>query len=706
MTFWVFALTSRVRLGAWVSAGISLLLFLWAAKKRRLHYIHYFNLLFFAIASGASFVLGRSLEERLPNLVAGEYATLLIMAGSGLLEDRPFILDFLTDESRGSTHFNPSFRKICAVITYLWCLFFLLGLSLALVAMLALKGDLAKNLAPIASLALLILMTFITTLSIILSPRVFGRRLVLESHLSGTWSPLEIQPGKDLGENEYEVAVIGGGLGGLTCASLLAKEGTKVFLAEHGAQVGGYCSSLIKDGFVLNPGPTLMTGLAPGNPLNLILESLDLQEKVRFIRPSLGVVTDEHALLIPEDLEAFLEKLLGKFKGAKEYLTRFASELRSFREELNNRREPGLPPVIENLRDFHDQFYLYPLSSKWHYLSGNDLMKEYFPEPRLRKIFASLLSPFTVELEEISAYDAFFLLKELLIDGCGFPLGGLSSFSQALAGAMVEKGGVLLTHHAVESIFLKEPLSSREILGLKMEDGSQVRCRSVVMGGDPGQLFEKLLPREAWPVSYVKSLENYLFSPSAFLLMLGISGEPDMPDRVFFSTENPRRIRTGKTFMEIRNLTVSLFTRQDPSLAPKGTHLLGVKVLVPERCYHSFATDNGREGLEEALATSIRQLLRKLIPDLDDRTVFEAKFSPSWFQERTFNSMGASFGFLPTPRQHLFFRPDIKTPFPHLYLASAWARHGLGVEGALINGIMVAREISRRTMEVTGIIKA
>jgi len=46
------------------------------------------------------------------------------------------------------------------------------------------------------------------------------------------------------GEDEYDVIIVGTGLGGLTCNSILAKKGYEVLVSEQHYQVGGYCSSL------------------------------------------------------------------------------------------------------------------------------------------------------------------------------------------------------------------------------------------------------------------------------------------------------------------------------------------------------------------------------------------------------------------------------------------------------------------------------
>ena len=177
------------------------------------------------------------------------------------------------------------------------------------------------------------------------------------------------------------------------------------------------------------------------------------------------------------------------------------------------------------------------------------------------------------------------------------------------------------------------------------------------------------------------------------ILFLGVEGELDMPDRTFISTGKPRRVRTGDTYLELKHLTVNLLSRQDPSLAPPGCHILNVWAAVPDRCYPSFAGEASRRSLEEAVALAVKQELRRIIPQLDRRVVFQERVSPFHLQKLTLNSRGAAFGFQPSPGQHLFNRPDIRTPLRNLYLAGAWSRYGLGVEGAVTNGLLVARDI-------------
>ena len=50
----------------------------------------------------------------------------------------------------------------------------------------------------------------------------------------------------------YDAVIIGAGVGGLTCANLLAEQGLKVLLVEQHYMVGGYCSTFKRKGYTFD----------------------------------------------------------------------------------------------------------------------------------------------------------------------------------------------------------------------------------------------------------------------------------------------------------------------------------------------------------------------------------------------------------------------------------------------------------------------
>src|SRR5262245_45821500 len=64
--------------------------------------------------------------------------------------------------------------------------------------------------------------------------------------------------------DRVDVAVVGGGVAGLTAAALAARAGLGVVVLESGASVGGRGRSRVQAGFVFNQGPHAVYRRGPG----------------------------------------------------------------------------------------------------------------------------------------------------------------------------------------------------------------------------------------------------------------------------------------------------------------------------------------------------------------------------------------------------------------------------------------------------------
>ncbi len=76
----------------------------------------------------------------------------------------------------------------------------------------------------------------------------------------------------------YDVVIIGSGLGGLVCGSLLAREGMKVLVLERQAQPGGCMQSYQRDGLSFDTGFHYVGGLAEGQQLHHVFSHLGLMQ--------------------------------------------------------------------------------------------------------------------------------------------------------------------------------------------------------------------------------------------------------------------------------------------------------------------------------------------------------------------------------------------------------------------------------------------
>ncbi len=60
--------------------------------------------------------------------------------------------------------------------------------------------------------------------------------------------------------DNYDVIIIGAGMGDLSCGAWLAHKGKKVLVVEQNLQPGGLCSSYRRNGFNFTPAASIITG--------------------------------------------------------------------------------------------------------------------------------------------------------------------------------------------------------------------------------------------------------------------------------------------------------------------------------------------------------------------------------------------------------------------------------------------------------------
>lgn len=83
---------------------------------------------------------------------------------------------------------------------------------------------------------------------------------------------------------KYDVAIIGGGLGGLACGTILSKEGMSVCVLEKNRRIGGCLQSFKRGEYILDTGMHYVGSLAEGQTMYQyfkyfgILDSLDMQK--------------------------------------------------------------------------------------------------------------------------------------------------------------------------------------------------------------------------------------------------------------------------------------------------------------------------------------------------------------------------------------------------------------------------------------------
>ena len=119
---------------------------------------------------------------------------------------------------------------------------------------------------------------------------------------------------------QYDVIIIGGGLGGLTAANKLAKNGRKILLLESHDKLGGFATWFHRRKHIfdvsLHGFPVGMVKTCRKYWSKAIAEKIIQLKRVRFINPLYQIETDF-------TVEDFTSKLINDFKVSQEQVDNF-----------------------------------------------------------------------------------------------------------------------------------------------------------------------------------------------------------------------------------------------------------------------------------------------------------------------------------------------------------------------------------------------
>ncbi len=482
------------------------------------------------------------------------------------------------------------------------------------------------------------------------------------------------------------VIVIGAGIGGITAATHLAKQGLHVTVIEKNARPGGRCDRLSRDGHQFDTGPTLLVMhllyeaefAALGASLR---EMLDLQR----VDPTYHLVFDDSSqLALSSDLKSMQEQLERFEPGGFQSLLRYLDEgHRHYHLGMEKMVRPDFrkPTDFFNLGNIPLIHQVKPLVN--HYAN----MSHYFDDPRLKAAFTFQdvymgLSPF-----EAPATFSMMPYTELA-HGVWYPKGGMYQVVEALM-ALARKAGV---EFAFDTTVGQINVNGSRTRGIVV-DGQHMEADAVLANADLPYVYQNLLPQDR----QVKKLERKRYSCSVISFFWGVDKPYEiLPPHTLFLADDYREnfdsIIRDLSLPANPSLYIHAPARLDPSMAPKGQDtLIGI---VPV----GHMSANGEQdwgALRDQAREHIFRRLRALgIHDLEAHIKFEINFTPLSWRKRYNLVKGSTHGLCHNLTQLGYFRPDYQHPqYRNLYFTGASTRPGTGMPTAMVSGRQAARRI-------------
>lgn len=132
-------------------------------------------------------------------------------------------------------------------------------------------------------------------------------------------------------QDKFDIAIIGSGLGGLACGSILSQRGYKVCIVEKHYQIGGCLQDFKRDGHLFDTGMHYIGSYEDGQILNTLFKYFDIYDKVEVSRLSeesfdiLSVGGKEFS--VPQGIDAYKNMLINEFPHEERAIETYMNKL-------------------------------------------------------------------------------------------------------------------------------------------------------------------------------------------------------------------------------------------------------------------------------------------------------------------------------------------------------------------------------------------
>ncbi|MFP4621319.1 MAG: phytoene desaturase family protein [Bacteroidales bacterium] len=484
-----------------------------------------------------------------------------------------------------------------------------------------------------------------------------------------------------------QVLIIGSGLGGLTTALRLAKDGYKVEMVEKYHQAGGRLNQLKKDGFTFDMAPTFFS---MSYEFKEFIDYMNIDMPFEFVELDplyqVNFSGSNRFYTIFKDIDKLAQEFSDVEPGFADKMRRFLKSAGTIYHDTEYRI------VKKNFRSLPE--YLFQLTkvpirnAPKMFRSMWKEMEKYFTSYEVKVIFSLVAFFLGATPFDTPAVFSMLTYTELEHDGYYNVKGGMYKIVEGLLDEMQKQN--ISIHYNTEIVdYYTE---NGKVRGFIDHRGNRWDADIFVVNSDAAWFRGKIFNRKQYRED---KLDRKKWTLAPFTMYFGIKGKLDNINHHNYFLGNNFEEYAGKIFKNSISLEKPYYylnvpSRHNENTAPPGHEALFVLCPVPDLRYKPDWSDR-----EELAGNIINDLSERIGYDISANLVSKTILDPvSW--KNMFNLYkGSGLGLAHDLNQVGGFRPNNRDEkFKNVYYVGSSTVPGTGLPMAVISSQLVSKRIN------------
>ena len=492
-------------------------------------------------------------------------------------------------------------------------------------------------------------------------------------------------------------------MGGLSCGTLLAKEGLRVLICEQSSKPGGYCVNFKREGFTFAPAVHYLNEFGPDGQMQEAFQTLGLPSEIEYCPqdPQRRIITPHFHLTLSTDIDRFEKDLIYLFPKERLSIHAYIGELQRLVKNIE-----GLSIKSFDLISLKEKFQLLnkvikrPQLLRYRGKTGQEVLDSFFKDPILK-----YLLNFGARKDSSIFYCASPIIWAIKGNFYYIKDKGVEALPQLFLKQYKAYGGEISFNTLVKKIVIERG----KVQGVQVEGGEEIQSRYIISNGDSHSTFQDLIGKHLLPDRFVRKLQKKEVSAPIFTLYLGV--DLDLPQMGFDGalvhyypamSKNPWEKKDGEGFdIEQEKVAIRMDSIKNPTLAPLGMHTVAIAAYTPYELFTDGANISPHyTEIKEEIAQKIIGITERVIPGLSSHIMVRDASTPITYERETLNTRGATMGWYLSVQEFSRIRSQ-KTPFANLYQAGHWTFPGGGIPMVILSGINAAKLVLKDMRKFT-----